>query len=1576
MKHTTIKLMSIFSLLILLLSACGGGSSGNTMQKNSAVADQKISPELLIDIAHKFGVATEGTDKSYYYYQPASYAIDHNASTYNHTSAKSDQNWWQVALPVPAAIHKIVIQSRMDGGYSRLAGAKVYICDRAYDANLTKADLVATLQGIKAQQIFTFNPPKKGKYLIVKAADDQYLHMSSVKIYGKLGYMPDFKVQFPQKNYLFALKLHMKPGTVIGVIQALNYANKKLHYSLVGNAAFRIDATSGALILQKALDSNKQQRFHFLVKVDDGENSAVANVTVAFLSKNGVKLEDWYNIGGYSIEAMLASKHYRNDPADATTFLSTFNTESQNKRDNFAQKLTAVISPMHSGKYTFALVGDYRARLSLDGTVIADYQGPDSYSYQNWDRAKKSPTVYLEKGRIYHLELLHKEWGGLEYVSLAWKRSTEKSFHLIDTKNLFIELLNKDNVKPQIAPIPALLDLKSANTIGSKVITLNTFDAQDDLLTYTIAESVPFYIDSNGSLYVNGSLEKKIYHFSVEVSDGTSTVTTPITIQSDTDTHRLNATKKSFEEKARAFRLSSDVDDLVESYTEYSFVKARDIYGNFMPQELNATLWSWLESDQYIKEGLSASRFPISPYSIKNLVDFKSNLERDGNGSLFNNYKNVFLGLAVNAKERGINQEAVFGDTNEHRTIDYTKLAAYEAKERVWLKEHTLKDLGDGISYYEFRNYLRYKYDLSASEADTLYASTARIARMARDDIDTLHADYETRKEYGLSFDGLNLYRMAKGFKRAECYAEGNPCQRIKEWLDNNGVSASEFLIDFEADKSKVGLIHANKNMTEELSALLNVAPNEYKLMTFYELAKWKIALDEIPAIEFNDNEPNWPLFNASLRYSSTVSNSYPWQLFALEQSAQQKECHYVKERFFETDKEALKASYPPNAVDNREVKAERRFIEYTTYTWAYNDPKVWFRTSDWSPHRTVYRILQDGGVCGRQSTMGQHVNECLNRPSIGVGQPGHRAWVGVYNYPKNRAQYYIKIGYQVGSKESASAGMNLLYDRYTKGIRDRGIERFGGVVTGVSPAGVGEHIYNESMILQHIGAILQKEGIDPSYVLKKAVALAPTNVDAWYQLALYYASIDEPNKVVDLADEFMSKRNSFFLDDDKKRGSENLEVITGRVIAFIALKAASVADGHGERAEEIKERLWDYIATYEADDRSFRSYGYQNRYLAQLYLVRQKDKSAFVDAVEELFESFLGKLANNEVSGWYMNNYFSNVTWSDLNKTALFDNLALKADEAQISEAQRKEVYEKLLGRTQNKPLAVVSVDDICDASKLSQCQSLQHFRLDSKTLYMVAVDKLVGDDQEVAADKRGEAGYSTLILPTVDDKGKEQDIKIRIAKVATKEGVDGKLLKINDPSSVESNTTEVVAWIQSGDNLLDPKRVYRATHRVILKVKKRVTNNEESMGDVVLNLQNCMLGDDQTITQENWSSQTFHDDSTSIYFVALNDAVGPTKGVWFHQGYSEIAIAVIGDNGEKNRVYLRGQNNDYTMNSGENADWDNTLKLVYDDDDNNLTSGVHYKSIMPVTIDAKMWHKNQKLLHRFHINIDITAP
>ena len=83
-----------------------------------------VSPSsVFANIAQEFGTASQGSN---YGSSVASLAIDGDEATYNHTGCNATDNWWQVSLPNPSVISRIVVKNR-SGQLARLNGASVFV---------------------------------------------------------------------------------------------------------------------------------------------------------------------------------------------------------------------------------------------------------------------------------------------------------------------------------------------------------------------------------------------------------------------------------------------------------------------------------------------------------------------------------------------------------------------------------------------------------------------------------------------------------------------------------------------------------------------------------------------------------------------------------------------------------------------------------------------------------------------------------------------------------------------------------------------------------------------------------------------------------------------------------------------------------------------------------------------------------------------------------------------------------------------------------------------------------------------------------------------------------------------------------------------------------------------------------------------------------------------------------------------------------------------------------------------------------------------------------------------------------
>jgi hypothetical protein len=96
----------------------------------------------------------------------------------------------------------------------------------------------------------------------------------------------------------------------------------------------------------------------------------------------------------------------------------------------------------------------------------------------------------------------------------------------------------------------------------------------------------------------------------------------------------------------------------------------------------------------------------------------------------------------------------------------------------------------------------------------------------------------------------------------------------------------------------------------------------------------------------FNDKGPEWPLFPIDLA---------PFPLLApLRQTLPERELDFLWDRF-----------------NGRMAGVKDRLPTYGHYTFDYDKPEIKYKQSEWNPN-SLPRIIEDGGVCGRLSTLAQ----------------------------------------------------------------------------------------------------------------------------------------------------------------------------------------------------------------------------------------------------------------------------------------------------------------------------------------------------------------------------------------------------------------------------------------------------------------------------------------------------------------------------------------------------------------------------------------------------------------------------
>ncbi len=233
-----------------------------------SLAPFSIEVDSAINIAHKFGIATQNSGITYYYYRTPANAIDNDLNTFNMTA---DAGWLQVALPKGTKVAKVVIRNRTDAWSNRINGTKVYVGTKDFNGAIVPSDEIGTLTSATAPQIFTFDTLKDGDYVLLKENNDN-LHVLEVEVYGVTPASPVFKAH--KNDYLISGTSTV--GTRVATITAIDYQSDILTYSLVGSVPFVVDA-EGHVTVSGALNA---QTYTFEIGVTDGVNSTRTSITM------------------------------------------------------------------------------------------------------------------------------------------------------------------------------------------------------------------------------------------------------------------------------------------------------------------------------------------------------------------------------------------------------------------------------------------------------------------------------------------------------------------------------------------------------------------------------------------------------------------------------------------------------------------------------------------------------------------------------------------------------------------------------------------------------------------------------------------------------------------------------------------------------------------------------------------------------------------------------------------------------------------------------------------------------------------------------------------------------------------------------------------------------------------------------------------------------------------------------------------------------------------------------------------------------------------------------------------------
>ena len=216
--------------------------------------------------------------------------------------------------------------------------------------------------------------------------------------------------------------------------------------------------------------------------------------------------EIWLNLDGDQTDELLKNKIFKDSKPNRTSYLTIAQT-SRNIGDRFGRRIRAFIKPPIDGEYQFWIISDDSSifRLAQPGKknfkTIIETKSHTSFS---WSENLQSEPQFLKAGKLYPVEMIHKEGAGDDFCAFGWSLPNGESEKPIPGKRFAAPLSEADSQK----------NLSFSDKIREKFKTLinpkKSSEESDFNLLSTEAFEISLLLEQQFDRYSSSILEQNI----------------------------------------------------------------------------------------------------------------------------------------------------------------------------------------------------------------------------------------------------------------------------------------------------------------------------------------------------------------------------------------------------------------------------------------------------------------------------------------------------------------------------------------------------------------------------------------------------------------------------------------------------------------------------------------------------------------------------------------------------------------------------------------------------------------------------------------------------------------------------------------------------------------------------------------------------------------------------------------------------------------------------------------------------------------------------------------------------------